>query len=70
MRETFDSANQETAEIRKKVLECAELEAEAARKKALECADPLMKEEWAKVARKWEDLANGCREVQEGRAET
>jgi hypothetical protein len=70
MRETSDSPNREAAEVRDKVRECAELEAEEARKKALECPDPGMKEEWAKVARKWEELANECREAQKARAET
>jgi len=45
-------------------IESANREAAAARKKALECADPRLKDEWTKVACKWEELANEWREVQ------
>ncbi|HEY3777757.1 MAG TPA: hypothetical protein VGL35_06840 [Rhizomicrobium sp.] len=53
MREKIDSADRQAAE---------------ARKKALECTDDRMKDEWAKVARMWEELANEYREVQKARA--
>jgi len=63
MSERSDPADREAAEARNRVREVAEQEAAEARKKALACTDPRMKEEWAKVARKWEELANESRAV-------
>lgn len=49
MREKIESASRQAAE---------------ARNRGLECADQHMKEEWAKVARMWEELANEYRQLE------